>query len=132
APRSLLTSAFPPRRREAPGGRGRRSRTPGSRSVPPRGDDLGEVKSKLLRRREFCGITPVQLGNVVGRRGLPREHTRRPVQVERPRRSLALAVPVDPDPGEFERLHLQAGLLTELPAESVERVLALLQKTTRQ
>lgn len=54
-----------------------------------------------------------------------------PVQVERRRRVGRFAVAVEPDPDELVRLDLEAGLLAQLSAERVERVLGLVEETAR-
>src|SRR5215211_5910926 len=87
-----------------------------------------DLEGELLVRGQIMRPEPAQLAHVVRRRRLAREHARRPVEVQRRRRVLVLAVGVDLDRDEVERLDLEPRLLPELPDDRRARMLALLQE----
>src|SRR5512133_470858 len=75
---------------------------------------------------------PAKLGDVVVRLGCAFDDARRPVQIERRRGRPLSPVLVHPHAEELERLDLDAGLLTQLPAHAVERVLLLVEEPARE
>src|SRR5438105_12771761 len=86
------------------------------------------LERELVRSGELVGLEPGELADVVGRLRLAADHACRPVEVERRLRGRVAAVAVHPDSEELERLDLEAGLLPQLAAQAVQRVLALLEE----
>src|SRR4029450_4152864 len=91
------------------------------------------------RAGAYCGIgaglparEPLELGDVIRRPRLAGADASRPVQVQRRRGILVVAVAVDPDSDQLERLDLHSRLLAQLSPQSVERLLAFFEKSTRQ
>ena len=78
------------------------------------------------------GRNHAELADVVRRLGLAADEPRRPVEVQRRVRVLVGAVAIHPDAEELAGLDLEPGLLAQLPAQGVERVLALLEEAARQ
>src|SRR5438105_2042459 len=92
---------------------------------------VAEAKGRRGRAGEPVEREPAEVGDVVRGPELAADDARLPVEVQRRPVTLARAVAVDPDADERARLHREAGLLAELAAEAVERVLVLLEKPAR-
>ena len=86
------------------------------------------MEREFLGRRKLVGREPADFTDVVRGLRLSGDDARRPVEVQRRRRVRLRPVAVDPDSDELFGLDLEARLLADLPADRVERVLALLEE----
>src|SRR5262249_9567240 len=114
------------------GRRGQLSCPDRARFPLPGADDVRDVERDLVVGRQLCWSEPGKLRDVVVGPRLACDHSRRPVQVQRPRSLLTVAVAIHPGADELERLDLETRLLAELAAKRVERVLALLEEASGQ
>ena len=84
----------------------------------------------LLGGRRRVSWKPAKLRYVVRWGRIARYDARLPDEVEHARRLGTVSVRVQVGPEELAWLDLEAGLLAQLPAEAVERMLALVEKTS--
>src|SRR5215218_7092666 len=97
-----------------------------------RKDTRVDLEGKIVVRRQLGGAEPPQLADVVGRLWATGDDVRRPVEVQRRRRVVALPVDVHLDRDELERLDLEPGLLAQLTDDRIAWMLALLEESAGQ
>lgn len=88
------------------------------------------MPKRELVERDLVGREPTKLRDVVGRLGLTLDDASCPVEVERGRPRLVLAVMVDPDTQVVDRLDHGSGLFLQLASDPLEGMLGLVQEAS--